>query len=661
MTITVANGYAILAEEVARTCRPRLSVTVSQWADAHRQLSQKASAKWGQWKTERTPYLREPMDALSARSHVQRLVFMKSAQIGATELGLNWIGYVMHHNPGPMLIVVPTLDLRRRWVRQRLNPLIGESDVLRELVDTKRSRDASNGEDMKDFPGGMLILSGANSPASLSSMPIAYVLLDEVDRFPWEAGQEGDPVGLIQERTKAFPTQRKIVLISTPTVAGASRIEMEYNASDQRRYHVPCTHCGELQHLKLDNLSWNRTITEARYICEHCGAEMHEHEKTDMLREQGHGGQARWVPANPESEIRGYHINGLYAPPGLGFTWREIAREFMAVKDDPSRLKRFVNTTLGETWEDRSTSVEPHELLRRVEDTPMRTVPPGCVVITAGIDVQDTWLEVKLLGWGWNAERNTPRHWIIDRHQILGDTSRMEPWDQLQEYLHTPLTNSHGRALRIRAAGMDTRGHRGEQVRAFVMRPQLKVPVYAVQGATVRMHRAIATTPSNPDKRAKGKPVRGGFGIWNVGTEYCKDFIYGHLASDRDLPPEDRVFRFPAGLEEDYFYGLMSETFDPEKRRYIQRRGAKYKRNEPLDTLVYAWAIGHHREVMIGLYRNGRPDPNYFERLAAVLEVPKADHEAPETMASLPESTAAAEPAAPRRRRRKNYVNRYKE
>ena len=139
MTRAVADGYALLTEEAARTCRPRLSVTVSQWADAHRHLSQKGSARYGQWQTARTPYLREPMDCLSARSPVQRLVFMKSAQIGATELGLNWIGYVMHHNPAPMLIVVPTLDLRRRWVRQRLNPLIQESDVLRELVDTQRS------------------------------------------------------------------------------------------------------------------------------------------------------------------------------------------------------------------------------------------------------------------------------------------------------------------------------------------------------------------------------------------------------------------------------------------------------------------------------------------------------------------------------------------
>ena len=651
MTLAVADGYALLTEEAARTCRPRLSVTVSQWADAHRHLSQKGSARYGQWQTARTPYLREPMDCLSARSPVQRLVFMKSAQIGATELGLNWIGYVMHHNPAPMLIVVPTLDLRRRWVRQRLNPLIQESDVLRELVDTQRSRDASNGEDMKDFPGGMLIISGANSPASLSSMPIAFALLDEVDRFPWEAGAEGDPVGLIQERTKSFGN-RKLALISTPTIAGGSRIAEEYEQSDQRRYHVPCLHCGELQHLKLKNLSWNRAITEARYVCEHCGGEMHEHDKPAMLREHVDGGQAKWIPANPSSSVRGYHINGLYAPPGLGFTWAEIAREFVAVKDDNTRLKRFVNTTLGETWEDRSVSVEPHELARRAEDVPMRTIPPGCLVLTAAVDTQDDWLECKILGWGWNEATDTPQFWIIDRHQILGNTAFLDPWDQLQEYLHTPLTNAWGKTLRIAAAAIDVRGHRGDQVRAFVTRPQLKTRVYACQGATIRMNRPIATTASDPDKRGKqrARVVRGGFAIWNIGTEYCKDFIYGHLAADRERPPQDRVFRFPAGLDEGYFYGLMSETYDPEKNRYVQRRGAKYKRNEPLDTLVYAWAIGHHREVLIGHYRNGQRDPHYFRRLAATLEPEGGAEEASARDAPPPDPR----PEGARRRKRRS-------
>jgi len=208
----------------ARALRPRAALTVSEWADLHRMLSPKASSLPGPWRTSRTPYLREVMDALSDRSPVQRVTLMSSTQVGKTEVGLNWLAYIIHHTPGPMLAVLPTLEVRKRWVRQRLDPLTQESPALAELMDSRRRRDAANSEDMRDYPGGMLVIGGANSPASLASMPIRYVLLDEVDRFPWQVGAEGDPIGLIDERQKTFP-RRKTLLVSTPTVRDASRIE----------------------------------------------------------------------------------------------------------------------------------------------------------------------------------------------------------------------------------------------------------------------------------------------------------------------------------------------------------------------------------------------------------------------------------------------------
>jgi len=209
--------YALLA----RSVRPRPLTTVSAWSDKYRILTSKGSGEPGQWRTDRTPYLREILDSLSVNSPAQRIVLMFAAQLGKTEVGLNWIGYVMQHAPGPMLTVLPTLEVRKRWVRQRLDPLLTETPVIRALFDARRARDAGNAEDMKDFPGGMLVIGGANSPASLASMPIRYVLCDEVDRFPWEVGQEGDPLGLIDERTKTFP-RRKVLLVSTPTVKGAA-------------------------------------------------------------------------------------------------------------------------------------------------------------------------------------------------------------------------------------------------------------------------------------------------------------------------------------------------------------------------------------------------------------------------------------------------------
>ena len=346
---------------------------------------------------------------------------MFAAQSSKTEIALCWLGYIMEHAPAPTLVVVPTLEVRKRWVKQRLNPMLTETPVLAEIFDAKRSRDSSNAEDIKDFPGGVMVIGGANSPASLSSMPIRYVVCDEVDRFPWEAGEEGDPLGLIDERTKTFP-RRKVLLVSTPTIKDSSRIEAEYLRSDQRRYHVPCPHCEEMQTLKWSNLKWDEAVTRAWYTCEHCGAEFDESSKTWILE------CGEWIAAYPGRSIRGYAINGLYSPNGLGFRWIEIVRQWLDAQGDQTKLKRFINTTLGEVWEDQSSKISASDMLQRIENIPQRIVPAGCLAFTAGVDTQDEWLAVNLLGWG------DGQLWIIEWHIIQGDTTRNETWDKLDKY-----------------------------------------------------------------------------------------------------------------------------------------------------------------------------------------------------------------------------------
>lgn len=595
----------------ARNIRPRKRLLVSEWADSHRMLSSKGSSEPGRWRTSRVPYAREIMDCLSISSRVDRVVLMFSAQSSKSEIGLNWLGYIMDHAPSPTLAVLPTLEVRKRWVRQRLSPMLTETPVLEKIFNAKRTRDSSNSEDIKDFPGGMLVIGGANSPASLASMPIRYVLCDEVDRFPWEAGQEGDPLGLIDERTKTFP-RRKVLLASTPTIKDSSRIGMEYRRSDQRRYHVPCPHCDEYQTLKWSNFKWsvdsNNEVTRAWYVCEHCGAEFDESSKTQMLE------RGEWRAEFPGRKVRGYAINGLYSPIGLGFTWETISKQWLDAQGDTTKLKRFINTTLGEEWEDESAKLKSSELLKRTDDIDQRTIPPGCLALTVGVDTQDQWLAVTLLGWGEG------KLWIIEWHTIDGDTKRDEVWDKLEQYINTPLVNAYGTAMRVDAVAIDTRGHRGDEVRRFSGRRTLKVPVYGVQGSTTRMGKAIASTASYPEKTGKGKIIKSGYALWNVGTEYCKDYIFGTLNSDENQPVCDRIMNFPRGLDESYFDGLLSEIFDPEKNKYIQKRGAKHKRNEPLDTLVYAWAIGHHKQVRIGMDARGRENPEFWVRRRAVYE-----------------------------------------
>jgi phage terminase large subunit GpA-like protein len=581
---------------------------------------------------------------------------MKSSQVGITEVVVNAIGYTIEHDQCPVMVLMPTLESRDTWKAQKLNPLLTETEVIRDVLGGMRSRDAANRQDMLDFPGGILFLAGGNSPNSYAQKSVRRLIMDDLDRFPEEIGKEGDPVALGRGRLKAF-TRSLFVKISTPTFKGASLIDREYEAGDQRRYHVPCPTCGKLQVLRWENLQYSKPVlTSAWYVCEHCGFEIQEHHKPVILREHGYGGSARWIAERPEVKERSYHISALYAPINLGPSWLDLAQEWIFANEqtkngDTGLLCTFTNTQLGETWRVESSKLTAHDLERRMEDVPPRTIPVGCLALTVGIDTQDKWLAVKLFGWGAH------NHWVIEYHAINGDTTLDEPWNQLEEYLNTALVNQFGKPMRIRAAGIDSRGHRGEQVRNFIARRSLKVPVYAVQGSTLRINRPIALTPSYPDKSWKGKTLRGGYALWNVGTEHCKDYLLGHLATDAERAPEDRMIRFCNGLDTSYFNGLLSEYKDPVKKRYVQKKGAQHRRNEPLDTLVYAWAIGNHREVLLGRARNGRVDPHYWDRLAAVLEP---------AIAESGEATPPPEPPNSGRRqisagvKRGGFVNRWK-
>jgi phage terminase large subunit GpA-like protein len=609
--MTTPKAHAYCYAHLAAGTRPRDRLTVSDWADRYRVLSSKQSGERGRWRTSRNPILREIMDCLSATSQVREIVVMKSSQVGVTEAMINKIGYNMDHAPCPTMVLMPTLESRDSWKVQKLNPLLQETGVIRDLLGGLKSRDAANSKDVIDFPGGILFLAGGNSPNSYAQKSVRDLLMDDLDRFPGEVGEEGDPVALARGRCKSFP-RYKLMLVSTPTIKGSSLIEREYLLTDQRRYHVHCPACSTAQPLHWENLKWeqvNKPPREAWYECASCGHAIMEHHKPALLS----GGQ--WIAEHPENKRRGYHVSALYAPIGLGPSWLDLAVQFLEAKGDPGTLKTFINTNLGETWEDQTSSLKTNDLEKRQEiEFDMGQIPPGVVALTAFIDTQDTWLDITMIGWHEGGVR------LIDWHQIQGDTARQPPWDEAAAWINTVRRNAWGRPVPLRAVGVDSRGHRGEQVRAFVQRPDLKVKVYACQGATSRLGRPIATTASYPDKDRRGKPTRGGYALWNIGTEFCKDFIYGHLVSDGHLPVEARVFRFPAGVPTEYFDGLLAEVYNPETKRYEQKKGARYKRNEPLDGMVGAWAMGQHREVNIGHHRNGKPDPGYWARMRAVLE-----------------------------------------
>lgn len=567
--VQVGHALRHLYDVLRRTVRPRPVVRVSEWADAHRVLSPKASALAGKWRTERTPYLRAIMDDLSVASPVQRVVLKFGAQLGKTEVGLNWIGYVMAHAPGPMLVVVPTLEVRKRWKGQRLDPLLAETPVLRDLLGQLRMRDAAHSEDMIDFPGGILVLGGANSPASLASMPIRYVLCDEVDRFPWEVGQEGDPLGLIDERTKTF-TRRKVLLVSTPTVAGASRIEAEYAASDQREYHVPCPHCGEYQVLRWQHEDGRLGLVHLPasgrvvYVCTHCGGHIEEHHKPQMLA------RGRWIPRHPERAVRGYALSSLYSPLGMGFSWVEIWADWQDAQGDTAKLKRFTNTTLGEAWREPGESLDEVSLLTRREEFPP-DLGGRVLARTAFVDVQKDRLEMTVVDWTAGEEA-----WVQDHVILPGDTAASSVWEDLSDELD---------GLELDAIGIDA-GYNATQVHAFVANRRY---AYATKGMP-GMHRALVEDEQTRARRLR-KRRKGGVMVHPIGVDNGKALIYARIKQGGG--PGAIHWPIKPAFDDEYFAQVAAEKLVTKYRgtRPVQEWVQVRARNEALDCLVGNLAV----------------------------------------------------------------------
>lgn len=565
----------------ALALRPDPRLTVSEWADAHRFLSQTASGEPGPWRTERTPYLREIMDCLSPSNPVEKVIFMKGAQIGGTEAGNNWIGYVIHHAPGPMLAVQPTVEMAKRWSKQRVASLIDSTAVLRDKVSEARSRDGGNTVQSKEFPGGILVMTGANSAVGLRSIPVRYLFLDEVDGYDFDVDGEGDPVGLATQRTITFGN-RKIFLVSTPTIQGFSRIELEYEQSDRRQWWVPCPECNEHQVLEEKRLQWPKgKPEEALYYCVHCGTGIPSHRKPWMNL---HG---EWRAERPEMNVAGFLLSGLNSP---WLTWQQIAERKIAAKDDAA-MKVYVNTIEARTWTESGEAPEWQRLYDRREDYRIGQVAKGGLFLTAGVDVQRDRLEVEVVAWGRDRES-----WSVDYRVIAGDPGKPEVWAELDGLLLETFTTETSNALSVLKLAIDT-GYATQEVYDWVRR-QAPDRVIAVKGSD-RLGAAIGT-PNHIDVTTKGKRKRRGLMVWPVGSSFSKSELYGYLRKEKPTDEQLEVdVGFPPGFchfpkyGEEYFKQLTAERLVTvkDRRGFPHREWRKLReRNEALDCRVYARA-----------------------------------------------------------------------
>ena len=537
---------------------------MGQWADRERRLSSEASAAAGRWITSRAEYQRGIMDAISDPT-LRDIVVMAGAQVGKTEMLLNVIGFHIHHDPAPILLVQPTLEMAQAFSKDRLAPMLRDTPALKYKVKDPRSRDANNTTTHKVFTGGHISLVGSNSAAGLASRPIRIVLCDEVDRFPVSAGSEGSPILLARKRSATFHN-RKMVMVSTPTNKGASMIESQYEESDKRQYFVPCEDCGTVQTLKWKQVQWEKDRPEtACYVCESCGSVWDDPKRNRSVR------KGQWVATADFTGVAGFHINGIYSP------WTVMAdavRDFLVAKKSADTLRVFVNTFLAETFEDKGETVGEIDFRDREQDW-SGTIPDDVVVITAGIDVQDSYLAVEVIGWGRD-ECSFSLEWLT----LYGDPSTPHLWNDLDNILKASFTTESGRQLGIRAACIDSGGHYTQAVYNFV-RPREGRRIFAIKGMGGEQRPLV----SRPTKNNIGK-----IKLFAVGTFPIKELIFSRL---RVQSEGAGYCHFPAGRSDEYYQQLAnSEKIVTKYQKGFPRRDfvKTRTRNEALDCRVYAYA-----------------------------------------------------------------------
>lgn len=565
-----------LFTKVFQCLKPPPDLRLSEWADNFRRLSSEASAEPGRWRTDKAPYQREIMDAITDIS-IKKVVVMSAAQVGKTDaMILNPIGYYLHYEPSPIMVLQPTIQMAEAFSKDRLSPMIRDTPVIADRVNDK-SRNSGNTILQKIFPGGHVTMVGANSPSSLASRPIRILLADEIDRYPATAGSEGDPLFLAAKRLTTF-WNRKEVDVSTPTIKGLSRIEVEYENSSRGEWNAPCPCCGELQPLRWANVIFDRqNLSEINYVCEKCGVISSEVEWKERFID------GCFIHDDPENPVRGFHLNTLASTLA---TWREVVEKFLVANEEKKKgnielLKVWTNTELGETWEEDGEQVEDEDLLKHREKYNCE-VPEEVLYLTAGVDTQDDRFEIEVVGWGPEAES-----WGIKYAIVYGDLKLEQVWKDLDAFLQQTFEKADGTKMKIICACMDSGGHFTNQVYKFC-KMRFNRKVFAIKGS----NDSAAAYIQKPTKNNREQAY-----LFTLGVDTGKSLLLQRLKLEEEGPG---YCHFPKedgrGYDEQFFKGITAE-----KQVLVYKKGrpffewrlkdaGQHKRNEALDCRNYATA-----------------------------------------------------------------------
>lgn len=562
--------------------KPPEDLTVSQWADKNRRLTSESSAEVGKWRTSRTPYMFDILDSFTDPL-IEHIVVVAASQVGKSETINNMVGYSIDQDPGPILLIQPTIDDVKRYSEMRIAPMIRETRCLKRKVADPKSRDAANTKRQKSFPGGVLVMTGSNVAHDLSSMPIRYVFGDERDRWATSAGSEGDPWELAVARTRTF-YNKKMVEVSTPTVKGASAIENSYNLGTMERWKTQCPHCGEYVELTFDNIRFEYDaaengdkkifhISEIFYVCPECGGISDEH----TMKSQ----PAKWVATVPEArkhhKTRSFWLTAWVSP---WATWESIILQFLQAGTDSAKLQVVYNTQFGELWEERGDMASEDDVMSRREVYEAE-VPDGVLLLTCGVDTQDDRLEYEVVG-----HRRFGETWGIKKGVILGRPDTEEVWERLDEVLSHKYKFKSGVSLQISLTFIDEGGHFTQEVRQHCLARQYD-HVFAIKGAN--RPDIPYTAPPKKQKIVVNGKVIGQVWVYEIGVNAGKQKIVDNL---RVQSPGANYCHFP--LRDDYgkqfFKQLMSEhlAYVPKlKHPWQWQKIPGHERNEAFDIRNY--------------------------------------------------------------------------
>lgn len=571
--------------------KPPENLTVSEWADRYRILDSKSSARPGPWRTDVTPFLRGIMDAFNDPV-VEDITLMTSTQVGKTETIINALGYAVDQDQAPAMVVYPTIDLGKAVAETRVRPALLACPSIARRFDEQGSEKL----ELK-FLGMHVTISGANSAAGLSSRPIRYLFLDEVDKYPAYLGKEGDPISLATERTKSFHN-RKRMMVSSPTTR-TGNIAREYDAADVRlTFCVPCPHCGHGQPLVFKQIKWTDELRQeyhdanedpkkiariaekvrvcAWYECEECHARIYDKEKQEMLR------RGQWM-ALPENEKEqdltksprrvAFHLNSIYSP---WISFGDVAAAFLEAKPFREKLRNFINGWLGEPFDDQAVSEQDKKLHQCQWTNERGIVPEEAQLITASVDVQKDHFWWVVRAWG---ERITS--WQVDY-------GRAETWDEIEEIIiNREFKCASGRINVVNLAMVDT-GYRTDEAYEFcAMFPEVTRPC---KGSSKPLRAPYQVTRIEPNEHRKRRGI-GSFNLWLVDTNYYKDLVFGRM---KKTPGSPGAFMLMKGCTQEYMDQISSEhkvrTTDRKTGKTTEQYQlvASHAQNHLLDCEVYA-------------------------------------------------------------------------